>query len=93
MAEFVMRDLVNKAGLGNQFHIESAATSREEIGNPVYPPAKKMLALHGIRCDGHAARQITKKDYHEFDYIIGMERYYDLHMMRSVEREHGCKCR
>lgn len=93
MAEFVMRDLVNKAGLGNQFHIESAATSREEIGNPVYPPAKKMLALHGIRCDGHAARQITKKDYHEFDYIIGMEQYNVRNMMRILGSDPDCKIR
>ena len=57
MAEFVMKDLVKKAGLASQFHIESAATSREEIGNPVYPPARRKLAEHGISCDGHAVRQ------------------------------------
>ena len=56
MAEFVMKDLVEKAGLAAQFHIESAATSREEIGNPVYPPARCKLAEHGIACGGHAAR-------------------------------------
>lgn len=84
MAEFVMRDLVNKAGLGSEFHIESAATSREEIGNPVYPPARRILAEHGIRCDGHAARQITRKDYEEFDYIIGMEQYNIRNMMRIL---------
>ena len=50
MAEFVMKDLVKKAGLASQFHIESAATSREEIGNPVYPPARRKLAEHGISC-------------------------------------------
>lgn len=60
MAEFVMKDLVEKAGLAAQFHIESAATSREEIGNPVYPPARCKLAEHGIACGGHAARQLTK---------------------------------
>lgn len=52
MAEFVMKDLVKKAGLASQFHIESAATSREEIGNPVYPPVRRKLAEHGISCDG-----------------------------------------
>ena len=57
MAEFVMKDLAKKAGLASQFHIESVATSREEIGNPVYPPARRKLAEHGISCDGHAARQ------------------------------------
>lgn len=73
MAEYVMKDLVAKAGLAEEFYIRSAATSREEIGNPVYPPARRKLAQHGIGCDGHAARQITKKDYAEFDYLIGMD--------------------
>ena len=63
MAEFVMKDLVKKAGLASQFRIESAATSREEIGNPVYPPARRKLSEHGIACGGHAARQLTKQDY------------------------------
>ena len=73
MAEFVMKDLVKKAGLASQFHIESAATSREEIGNPVYPPARRKLAEHGISCDGHAARQLTNQDYDEYDLLIGMD--------------------
>ena len=58
MAEFIMKDLVQKAGLAAKFHIESAATSREEIGNPVYPPARRKLAEHGISCAGHAARGV-----------------------------------
>ena len=74
MAEFVMKDLVRKAGLVSQFHIESAATSREEIGNPVYPPARRKLAEHGISCDGHAARQLTNVDYEKYDLLIGMDR-------------------
>ena len=73
MAEFVMKDLVRKAGLASQFQIESAATSREEIGNPVYPPARRKLAEHGISCDGHTARQLTKRDYDEYDLLIGMD--------------------
>jgi len=73
MAEFVMKDLVKKAGLASQFHIESAATSREEIGNPVYPPARRKLSEHGISCGGHAARQLTKRDYDEYDLLIGMD--------------------
>ena len=73
MAEFVMKDLVKKAGLASQFHIESAATSREEIGNPVYPPARRKLAEHGISCDGHAARQLTNADYKNYDLLIGMD--------------------
>ena len=73
MAEFVMKDLVQKARLASQFHIESAATSREEIGNPVYPPARRKLAEHGISCEGHAACQLTAQDYEEYDLLIGME--------------------
>ena len=73
MAEFVMKDLVKKAGLASQFHIESAATIREEIGNPVYPPARRKLAEHGISCDGHAARQLTNQDYDKYDLLIGMD--------------------
>ena len=73
MAEFVMKDLVKKAGLASQFRIESAATSREEIGNPVYPPARRKLSEHGIACGGHAARQLTKRDYDECDLLIGMD--------------------
>ena len=74
MAEYVMKDLVKKAGLENQFQIASAATSREEIGNPVYPPARRKLAEHGISCDGHAARQLRNSDYEEYDLLIGMDR-------------------
>lgn len=73
MAEFVMKNLVKKAGLASQFHIESAATSREEIGNPVYPLARRKLEKHGINCSGHAARQLTSRDYDEYDLLIGMD--------------------
>ena len=72
MAEFVMKDLVKKAGLTSQFQIDSAATSREEIGNPVYPPARRKLAEHGISCEGHAARQLTARDYAKYDLLIGV---------------------
>ena len=83
MAEFIMKDLVQKAGLAAKFHIESAATSREEIGNPVYPPARRKLAEHGISCAGHAARQLTKRDYDTFDLLIGMDRA-NLQNMRRI---------
>lgn len=73
MAEFVMKDLVQKVGLTDQFHIASAATSREEIGNPVYPPARRKLAEHGISCAGHAARQLTRQDYADYDFLVGMD--------------------
>jgi len=74
MAEFVMKDLVKQAGLEAQFQIESAATSTEEIGNPVYPPARRKLAEHGIDCTGKTARQLTNSDYDKYDLLIGMDR-------------------
>ena len=73
MAEFVMRDLVKREGLTDRIQVASAATSREEIGNPVYPPARRKLAEHGIRSDGHAARQMTRGDYDTYDMLIGMD--------------------
>ena len=73
MAEFVMKDMVNKAGLEDQFEIASAATSTEELGNPVYPPARRKLAQHGLRCDGKRARQMTRADYQKYDLLIGMD--------------------
>ena len=74
MAEFVLKDLVKKTGLQDQFHIESVAVSREELGNPVYPPARRELASHGIGCDGHHARQITLAEVKGFDHIYSMDR-------------------
>ena len=76
MAELVMKDLVGKAGLSGRFHIGSAAVSREEIGSPVYPPARRELAKHGISCGGHSARQLTPQDYGEYDLLIGMDTWY-----------------
>lgn len=77
MAEFVMKKLVSDARLTARFQIASAATSTEEIwngiGNPVYPPAKAELARHGISCEGKRARQVTRADYAEYDYLIGMD--------------------
>ena len=74
MAEFVLKDMVRKRGLTDRFEIASAATSREELGNPVYPPARRKLAQHGIPCQGHHARQMTKEDYSRYDRIICMDR-------------------
>ena len=82
MAEFVMKDLVNKKGMADQFEIASAATSTEEIGNPVYPPAKRKLKEHGISCEGKTARQMTKADYTYYDYIIAMDRFNLRNMTR-----------
>ena len=68
-----MKDLVRKAGVEDMFHIESAATSTEEIGNPVYPPARRKLSEHGISCAGKTARQLRKADYEHYDYLVGMD--------------------
>ncbi len=84
MAEFVMKDLVNKKGMADRFEIASAATSTEEIGNPVYPPAKRKLKEHGISCEGKTARQMTKADYTYYDYIIAMDRFNLRNMTRFV---------
>lgn len=73
MAEFVLKDKVAKLGIADKFEIASAATSTEEIGNPVYPPAKAILARHGIRCDGKTARQLTEEDGEYYDFLIGMD--------------------
>lgn len=73
MAEFVMRDMVKKSGRESEFYIESAATSGEEEGNPVYPPAEKMLSSHGIDCSGKFARRLKRSDYDEFDFLIAMD--------------------
>lgn len=84
MAEFVMKDLVAKAGRADHFHIESAATSTEELGNPVYPPARRELARHGIGSDGHRARQLRESDYGRFDLIVGMDDWNIRNMLRIL---------
>ena len=73
MAEFVMKDLVEKVGLADEFTIASAATSTEEIGNPVYPPVRQLLARHGISCAGKTARQLQRGDYAAWDLFVGMD--------------------
>ena len=84
MAEYIMKDLVKKAGLEDQFQIASAATSTEEIGNPVYPPARRKLAEHGISCEGKTARQMTRRDYETYDYLIAMDHNNLRNMARFV---------
>ena len=83
MAEFVMTALVQEQGLSYRYEIASAATSTEEIGNPVYPPARRMLAAHGISCAGKTARQMTKQDYAYYDLLIGMD-HANLRNMRRI---------
>lgn len=83
MAEFILKDLAEKAGRSAEFSIASAATSREEIGNEVYYPAKKKLREHGISCAGKTARQMTRRDYQDYDLLIGMDRR-NLENMRRI---------
>lgn len=77
MAEFILKDMVGKSGLSDEFYITSSATSTEEIyggiGNPVYPPARRILEKHGIFCDGKRAVRLTKNDYESYDYLICMD--------------------
>ncbi len=73
MAEFIFKDMIKKKGMEQFFEVASAATSSEEIGNSVYPPARKILAEHGISCIGKTARRITQSDYNYYDLIIGMD--------------------
>ena len=91
MAEFVLKDMVAKRGLAEQFEIASAATSTEEIwngvGNPVYPPAKAELAKHGLSCEGKRAVQLKASDYDYYDYLIGM----DMENISNIERMTGHK--
>ena len=91
MAEFVLKDMVTRRGIAEQFEIASAATSTEEIengiGNPVYPSAKRELEKHGIRCDGKRARQLQAADYDYYDYLIGM----DSRNISNIERMTGQK--
>ena len=74
MGEYALKDMVKKAGREGAFEIASVAVSREELGNPVYPPARRELMKHGISCEGHKAWQITMEDYHHYDRIYYMDR-------------------
>ncbi len=82
MAEFIMKRIVADAGRSGEFEIASAATSTEEIGNAVYPPARRKLAEHDISCAGKTARQLTRRDYEHYDLLIGMDRYNLANMRR-----------
>ena len=82
MAEWVMKSLVKEARVEHLFEIDSAATSREEIGNPIYPPAQACLQRHGIVGASHAARQVTRADYDHYDHLILMDR----NNLRNIRR-------
>jgi len=87
MAEFIMKDLVEKAGRDSEFYIESAATSTEELGNSVYPPARRKLAEHGINCKGKTARQVRQSDYEAFDLIVCMDHYNIRNIARIIPED------
>ncbi|MBE5778341.1 MAG: low molecular weight phosphotyrosine protein phosphatase [Clostridiales bacterium] len=75
MAEFVMKDMVEKHGLSHWVEVASAATSTEELGNPVHPGTRRKLSEHGISCKGKTARQVTREDYQDYDLLIGMDEW------------------
>lgn len=92
MAEFILKDMITRRGIAADFSIASAATSNEEIGNNIYPPAKAELARHGIGTERlraevaeKTARRIRRSDYAEYDYLIAMENYN----IRNMRREFG----
>ncbi|MBO5954080.1 MAG: low molecular weight phosphotyrosine protein phosphatase [Oscillospiraceae bacterium] len=89
MGKFVLQDMVSRRGLSHLFEIDSVAVSREELGNPVYPPARRELARHGIACDGHRARQITQRDYDHFDHIYYMDRSNARYLQRMFPEDTG----
>ena len=88
MAEFIMKELARRSFVEDELHIESSATSSEEIGNGIYPPAGHTLSLHDIPCSGHRARRFTMDDYNGFDLVVVMEAYNVRNLMRII----GCDC-
>ena len=93
MAEFIFKDLVRQAGLETAFEIASAATSREEIGNDMYPPAKKCLRGHGVPFSPRAARQVTPRDYDDYDLLIIMDDLNRRNLERIIPRDPAGKVR
>ena len=93
MAEFIFQDLARQAGLENRFAVASAATSREEIGNDMYPPAKKCLRGHGVPFSPRAARQVTPRDYDDYDLLIIMDDLNRRNLERIIPRDPAGKVR
>ena len=92
MAHYVLQNRVKEAGIADQFQIASVAVSREELGNPVYPPARWELQSHGVPCDGHHARQISQKDVDSFDHIYYMDAS-NARYLRRLFGDKAAKCR
>lgn len=87
MAEYILKDMLHKAGKDGAFEVASAAVSREEIGNPVYPPARRELQRHGVSCDGHRARQVTQNDFQHYDRIYYMDASNKRYLVRMLPRD------
>ena len=87
MGEYILKDMVSRAGRSGVFEIDSAAVSREEIGNGVYPPARRELERRGVPCGGHRARQVTMEDYRRFDRIYYMDRSNARYLERMLPRD------
>ena len=90
MGEYVLKDMVKSAGVAHKFQIASAAVSREELGNPVYPPACRELQKHGISCDGPRAHQITQKEYESYDWVYYMDRSNYRYLQRLLKDTDKC---
>ena len=89
MAQYVLQDMVNKAGLSHRFQIDSCAASREEIGSSVYPPARRELMKHNVLCGDHRARQITRHDLSYYDHIYYMDSRNRSYLHRMFPDFHG----
>ena len=87
MAEFIFKEIIQQKGLSDLFEVASCATSTEELGNPVYPPARAILARHGISCKGKYARQITREDYDKYDLLIAMDSYNIRNISRIIKAD------
>ena len=91
MGEYILKDMVSRRGMGAEFEIASAAVSTEELGNPVYPPARRELMKHSIACDGHAAHQITRAELRHYDYIYYMDAS-NARWLRRLFGDEAAKC-
>ena len=86
MGQYILQDMASRRGRSGEFEIDSAAVSREEIGNGVYPPARRELERRGVPCGGHRARQVTMADYRHFDRIYYMDESNARYLARMLPR-------
>ena len=89
MGQYILQDMASRRGRSGEFEIDSAAVSREEIGNGVYPPARRELERRGVPCGGHRARQVTMADYRHFDRIYYMDESNARYLARMLPRDPG----